>query len=337
MGIFRNFVDDNTFTHGDIPKLEGKLFWVGDKQRLYLERYCILLFLSTVIAAYGVLGDSTATVIGAMIIAPLMVPIVATAAALVMGDLKRAGHALLVVLGGVVGVIFVAFICGVMHTSVISFTSNLQITARVSPSLIDLIVALAAGIAGAFAISRDDVADSIPGVAISISLVPPLAVTGISLSQGRLDEASGSLLLFITNLLSILLAGGATLMLLGLSAASTDEMTQTIRRKAFAVIFFGTLLVAVPLAITSINVAQKSRLEYQARETAHEWLAQTGFDLIKLEVVRNRLELVITGSGEPPSLSEYGVNLRSNVDKETQIKLNVISTRAEQYPKQALE
>ena len=329
MGIVRAIIDDNKFTPGDIPKLEGKLFWEGAKRRVNIEKYAVLLFLSTIIATYGVLGDSTATVIGAMIIAPLMVPIVATAAALVMGDLNRAGRSCLLVVTGVIGVICVAFICGAMHPKVISFTTNTQIIGRVSPSLTDLIVALASGVAGAFAVSRDDVADSLPGVAISISLVPPLAVTGLTLSHGQVLEALGSLLLFITNFLSILLAGGATFMFLGLSAASAIEMNRSTRRKAFIGIVIGTLLVAVPLAISSFKVAQEGHLEYQAKVVARKWLDQTDFDLIKLDATKDRLELVITGSDDPPSLQEFSTELRAKINKDTQVRLKVISSRIE--------
>lgn len=70
--------------------------------------------------------------------------------------------------------------------------------------------ALASGVAGAFALSRDDIADSLPGVAIAISLVPPLRVVGLSLLAGEINAATGAMLLFITNFLAIILAGGAT-------------------------------------------------------------------------------------------------------------------------------
>ncbi len=122
MKILRDIIDDNRFKSGDIPKLEDKLFWEGAKCRINIERYAVLLFLSTIIATYGVLGDSTATVIGAMIIAPLMMPIIATAAALVMGDLERAGRSCLLVITGVIGVICIAMIHGVLHTGVILLT-----------------------------------------------------------------------------------------------------------------------------------------------------------------------------------------------------------------------
>jgi hypothetical protein len=93
MSLVKNIVNDNKFVSEDLSKLEEKLFWEGSKRRTSLERFAVFLLLSTVIATYGVLGDSTATVMRAMIIALLMIPIVATAAALVMGDLNRAGKA----------------------------------------------------------------------------------------------------------------------------------------------------------------------------------------------------------------------------------------------------
>jgi uncharacterized hydrophobic protein (TIGR00271 family) len=137
----------------------------------------VLLFLSTIIATYGVIGDSVATVIGAMIIAPLMRPIMATAAGLVMGEVRRAGNSFLVVLASVFGVVALAWLLTEINfATVISFDTNSQISGRISPRLIDLFTALAAGTAGAFAMSRDDVADSLPGVAIAVSLVPPLCV-----------------------------------------------------------------------------------------------------------------------------------------------------------------
>ena len=79
--------------------------------------------------------------------------------------------------------------------------------ARTAPRLVDLAAALATGLAGAFAIGRKDVSDTLPGVAIAISLVPPLTNAGILLSTGRADLAMGSLLLFVTNYFAILITG----------------------------------------------------------------------------------------------------------------------------------
>lgn len=151
---------DNKFTSADLPEFESKLFFEGDETQRYLVRFSILLFLSSVIATQGVIEDSTATVIGAMIIAPLMTPIVATTAAILMGNAQRAWSSFLLVVGGAIGVIIVSAGFGIIAIHIVDVTGNSQIEARVFPRLIDLIIALAAGTAGAFAICRSDIADS---------------------------------------------------------------------------------------------------------------------------------------------------------------------------------
>jgi len=217
MGALSRIFRENEFTVEELPAFEKKLFFEGARQRPYLVRFTVLLFLATVIASGGIVTNSTATVIGAMIIAPLMTPVMATAAAFVVGSMDRAARSLLLVAAGVALVITVSWLTGNVHTGVISYTNNPQITERVSPNLMDLIIALAAGAAGAFAMSRDDIADSLAGVAISISLVPPLCVVGIALSDGHWTSSLGALVLFLTNFLSILLAGGGVLATLGLA------------------------------------------------------------------------------------------------------------------------
>ena len=329
MGIFRNIIDDNRFTPEDVPDFEGKVFFEGVKRRVNRERFAVLLLLSTVIATYGVIGDSTATVIGAMIIAPLMTPIMATAAGLVMGDMRRAGRSILMVILGVSAVIFTAWLIGsFLSTAIISFTDNTQITSRVSPTLTDLAVALASGAAGAFAMSRSDVADSLPGVAISIALVPPLAVVGLALAGGEWSDATGAFLLFLTNFLSILLAGGGTFALLGLSAASTSELVGSARRKAFIYIAIGTLLVAIPLGITSYSVARESKIEIQTKELAQEWLQDTTFVISRIEANGNLVTVVISGFGAPPPIGDLGEDFQQLLGSNMKIKLRVVPSQS---------
>jgi len=333
MGLLANIVQDNKFTSSDIPPFEEKLFFEGAKHRAHLERFAVLLFLSAVIATYGVLGDSTATVIGAMIIAPLMIPIMGTAAGLVMGDMKRAVQAIIVVILGIAGTIGTAwFIAMFLNTTVISFTSNSQIVSRVSPNLTDLCVALACGAAGAFAMSRSDVADSLPGVAISISLVPPLSVVGIALSQAQWNDAWGAMLLFLTNFLSILLAGGGTLALLGLSAASTKQLDLTARRKAFLYIFIGVVIVTIPLGITSFQVAQESKEEVEAQQFTQQWLDQSDYEVSDIDAQGNQIVIVITGSGPLPPLPDSSSDLRKMLGPNGQLELNVVPSLVLFYP-----
>ncbi len=264
MGVWSSLVGHNTFRAEDVPPFEAKLFFEGATARRKYEQFAILLFLAAVIATAGIVSNSTATVIGAMIIAPLMTPIMATTAALTMGQTRRAGRALILVGIGVGFVVALSAFLGWLYTGVLDFATNPQITGRVSPTMVDLVAALASGAAGAYCMSREDISDSLAGVAIAISLVPPLCVVGLSLQAGRWDDASGALLLFVTNFLSILLAGGAVLAILGLSRAANASIVGPARRNAYVAIALATLVVCVPLATTGRQATATSSASSRA-------------------------------------------------------------------------
>ena len=331
MSAFNEILRDNRFTPEDLPNFEKKLFFKGPHLRPFLVRFTVLLFLSTVIAAFGVINDSTATVIGAMIIAPLMTPIMATAAAIVMGKMDWSLRALLLVALGVLLVIIVSFLIGALVNAIsfISFTQNSQITSRISPRLSDLCIALASGTAGAFAMSRDDIADSLPGVAISISLVPPLCVAGIGLSAGQWSSAWGAMLLFLTNFFSILLAGGAVLALLGLGSVATKNLQGHRRRRSFLIIALGVMAVSLPLAATSINLARETRTEYWTIQTAREWLQQSGYEPVSIDAHGSLVRLAIFGEGELPPLSELESAIESRIRYPVKVDLVIVPVQRE--------
>lgn len=324
MGTWDKIIHDNRFSAKDVLPFENKLFHEGARRRMYLERFSVLLFLATVIATIGVLGDSTATVIGAMIVAPLMTPIMATAAALIMGNMRRAINSLILVGAGVAGVILLSALMGALYTGVISFTENAQILGRISPRLIDLIAALASGAAGAFCLSRDDIADSLPGVAISISLVPPLCVVGISLSAGEIDAAMGALLLFVTNFLSIILAGGGVLALLGLNKAAMVEVRGTARRNAFIVVIVAVLLVMIPLMATGLKVTREAVTEIQSQRTAIEWAADSDYDIRIVRVTGDTVYIAIVGHGSPPVFADLVTAVQENVGRPVTVELEIV-------------
>ena len=140
--------------------------------------FFVLLIISTVIATVGLIENSAATVIGAMIIAPLMDPIVSLAFGLSTHNIKLIRQSLILI---TLGASIVVFTSGLIYQLLdIDFIDS-QILSRTSPNLIDLSVAIAAGIVGAFAQSRSRLASSMAGVAIAVALVPPLCVTGIGI------------------------------------------------------------------------------------------------------------------------------------------------------------
>jgi uncharacterized membrane protein len=197
--------------------------------------------------------------------------------------------------------------------------------------LLDLFAALAAGAAGAFAMSREDVADSLPGVAISISLVPPICVVGVALAQGEWIAAWGAMLLFSTNFLSILLAGGGVLAALGLSAAATKQLHVDRRRRGFFFVVLGVLLITVPLGATSFRVFGEGRAERATRRLAQEWLDERSYEINQVDADGNQVTLIIHGSGDRPALSELGTQLGASLDRSVEMKLIVVPSEREVY------
>lgn len=332
MSFLRDFINDNQFTVDDLSAFRNRLFFEGAKRRVNLEQFTALLLLSTAIATYGVIGDSVATVIGAMIIAPLMRPIMATAASLVMGDMKRAGRSLWMVVISVAGVIGLAWLLAeISAAKAINFEINSQIVGRVSPRLIDLYAALWSGAAGAFAMSREDIADSLPGAAIAISLVPPLCVVGIGLAEREWSAVGGAMLLFVTNLLSILLAGSVVLALLGLSKAAVKQLEPHARRKAYLFVAVAVILVVIPLGTTSLRVYQQRLLERETIVLAHQWMADTEYDIRQVDVTDDQVILAIYGSGDRPELSELGDQLNTLHDRPINLRLIITPSEQEDY------
>ena len=193
--------------------------------------FFVLLALSTAIATFGLLANSAPAIIGAMIIAPLMTPIMGLSYGVVRISWAQIMRSAITVLLGVVVVLAISFFSARYIEIKVAGTEMLS---RAFPSLLDLGVAMAAGAAGAYASSRESIRNSVAGVAISVSLVPPLAVAGIGLALGRkatadvglsfrevglfaggTDMAVGALVLFLTNLAAIVVVAGIVMTVQG--------------------------------------------------------------------------------------------------------------------------
>jgi uncharacterized hydrophobic protein (TIGR00271 family) len=331
MQPFKNIIADFKLDRTDLPRIRRQLYYGGPDARQSLERFALLMFFATLIASYGVIADSTATVIGAMLIAPLMTPVLATSAAVVTGDMRSAGFSMLVVIGGVLGAIAVALWIGLTYRSgIIDVNTNSQITSRVAPSLVDLYAALGAGAIGAIASSREDIADSLPGAAIAIALVPPLSVVGLSLSEAAWGEAWGAMLLFLTNFFAILIAGSAVFAVLGLSSAATGHLVGHSRRRAFELIALGAILVVLPLAATSQRTVTEARKRNHVTRAAQEWLTNTDFDLVSASLGPDGILIEIKGEGEPPPVSQLADEIRERTDAEATVKLEILPLQRKQ-------
>lgn len=210
--------------------------------------YYVLIVLSCLIATAGLIQGSAAVIIGAMIIAPLMTPILAASLAIIWGDLVLLRTALFSIVKGVALAIVISALIAVAvplpHLSA-------EIISRTRPSVFDIIVALAAGALAAYGYANRRVSNALVGIAIAVALMPPLCTIGIGV--GRLDRsvALGASLLFAINLVAISLAGAIVFWLMKIHPVKA-EGEEVKRRALWQIVLSGVVLagLAVPVAFS---------------------------------------------------------------------------------------
>jgi uncharacterized hydrophobic protein (TIGR00271 family) len=290
------------------------------------SRFWLLLVLSAVIASAGVIGNSTATVIGAMIIAPLAIPIQGVAVALAGGELRELlWSARTVLLAGLV-VVGLGALVAVVLPELVPLEANGQITGRVSPTIVDLLAAAATGLVGALAIARRDIGDVLPGVAIAISLVPPLTVVGITAAGGEWDDALGALLLFATNVLAMIVIGGIVYSLLDLLPAQPGAPRMR-RRPVYAVVAGAGIVVLLALAAATVNAVQLDDRRTAARDVAAPWAERNGEALETVRFQGETLVIVVEGDGNGSADTELLTLLDGAVPSGTPVEVNRVPGR----------
>jgi uncharacterized hydrophobic protein (TIGR00271 family) len=286
----------------DTKQMRDAVFFEGPDVRQRSSRYWILITLASIIAAAGVAADSTATVIGAMIVAPLMTPVLGTMLSVVLADRSNLTRSLLHVAGGAAVAIAIGWLVGVLVVDPVVAETNSQVAQRVHPKLIDLFAALATGAVGSVALVRRDISDTLPGVAIAISLVPPLSVVGFTFEAGKLGQSLGASLLFLTNVAAILGSGTVVMALYGihrLGALTAGPEHRTInRRNAVIAIVAMIVVVSIPLAATSLTVIRDTSREARTLAAARSFGDAVGWSTGNV-TTRNGVVLVHM-EGPPP-------------------------------------
>ena len=264
------------------------------------SNYYLLLFLSGAIATFGLLSGSSATVIGAMIVAPLMGPITGIAFALIMANrrlLRRASLSL--TLGSLLTVLTAATIA--YFVGIEALTG--EISARTQPTLLDLGVALAAGAAGALAKSRRGISDALPGVAIAVALVPPLSVVGIGLAFGSPTVFFGSLLLFLTNLVGIIFSGGVVFLALRYGSVARAK-----RGMAIAIVTLVGLGVPLSLSFQDLSIEKQARISIGKTIRQSEAFAESHIRALSVQREGDRLIVDLNVEAVPGSISHEQVD-----------------------------
>jgi len=175
--------------------------------------FFIMLLASTVIAVIGLILDNPSVIVGSMLVAPFLSSVLSISLGVVFADFALLRRSLFIAFKSAVVAIAAAALFAVFISVPEGY--NAEILSRVSPSLPYLYVAIAAGIAASFALVKPNLAEFLVGVAVSVSILPPLAVTGIGLASLDGAVALGSFQLFIVNLLGIIFAGVVVFSLMG--------------------------------------------------------------------------------------------------------------------------
>jgi uncharacterized membrane protein len=169
---------------------------------------------------------------------------------------------------------------------------------------VDLIAALATGSVGSVALARSDISDTLPGVAIAISLVPPLAVVGLTLHSGAPHEALGALLLFATNVAAILASGIVVMALYRVSWVSGQLAAPGFHRPVAVVLIAAALgAVLVPLWIDSDRINQTTVRQTDVQAVAEHWASAAGWSVVDVSATGARVLVDVAGPAPAPGLS----------------------------------
>ncbi|MGC9318835.1 MAG: TIGR00341 family protein [Armatimonadota bacterium] len=301
--------------------------------------FYVMVALSTVIAAYGLIINSAAVVIGAMLVAPLMGPIFGIALALSSGNRRLLWTAIQSEALGILLAVGVAAVIGLVPLRLPPDTEWLM---RTQPTLFDLAIALASGLAGAYALVDERVSPALPGVAVAVALLPPLAACGLSLATMRWEMAAGAMMLFTANFFAIQLASAAVFSLFGMlrvqrrrrRAAQDDgaDVGDFLRR--FWPSIAALIVVGWFLGRTMLGLIAHERLAGRIEETlAREVETSAGARVSEFDFQRQSGKLRVTATVmtprafEPPQVEDAEEALQEALNRDVHLIIRSLISR----------
>ena len=294
--------------------------------------FYLLVILSTSIATLGLITDSPAVIIGAMLVAPLMSPLIGIGLASITGATSLLKKAIQALLRGAFLAILLSALVTLINTylPIISFQSLPgEVIARTRPTPIDLVIALSGGLAAAYAMTQPNISAALPGVAIATALMPPLCTVGIGLALSRIDVAVGAFLLFLTNAVTIAFAAVLVFFLRGFGASPKIGQARLPRSLIFSATL--TLLLFIPLNYYSIRFFREAAENRQIQAVVQDEVHQLGnTEVVELNFNRldDTLEIEITVRTGRQLRYEQVVGLQEAIveklDRSVSLKINQI-------------
>ncbi|WP_234983414.1 DUF389 domain-containing protein [Demequina sp. NBRC 110053] len=296
------------------------LFEHDDNVKRY-SKFWALMILSSALAAAGILTESLPALIGAMIISPFITPMTGVMLATVLTQRRNTLRSVALVLAGAASAVGVSVLIGLLTGSEVSAATNPLVADRVTSDMFDLVVGLLTGVVAAIALVRDDISNSVPGVAIAVTLVPALAVAGLTLQSGQHAQAWDALVLFGANAVATLATGTVTMAVLGVRASLTlgepagsasegvprddprhgDESTWS-RVVALSAV---ALVIAAPLAISAVHLRAEQTTQDTVDGTSRAWAESVGVEYIGMDA--SGPDLVVNFEGSQPLPSPGGL------------------------------
>lgn len=290
-----------------------ELFKVLKENSETKSAYLVLMILSTILATFGLFANSSPVVIGAMILAPLMAPIIS----LSMGVLRQNKKLILNSAYTVAIGLILSFICAVLITLITPLHhANAEITARIRPNLLDLGIAVVSGIAGAYAHAREEVAKTLAGVAIAVALVPPLAVSGIGLGWGDFNIFTGAFLLLMTNLAGIILAAAVTFLVLGFSPFRLAQ-------KGLVVSTILVILVSLPLALGFNRIVKENRIINRLNDWEVEGVVLRDINILSINPLSLSLRVISETPLDNNDIDLLKTKLEERLNEEVDLEITM--------------
>lgn len=298
----------------------AQLYFEGSERGPFLSRFVTMLGLSVLLAALGLARNSGPVVIGAMLVSPLTTPLMGLCASLVMGWPRRQLESILIVAAASLLGVGLGWLAMVLIPEPETLTiQSQQLLARTDPRLLDLAIALVAGAAGAYVLVRREAIGALPGVAIAVSLVPPLTAVGMMLELGEARLAADALLLYVTNLAGIVLAGSVVLLLAGVRPQLPARGTSRQAKLGIGIAVLAAVAVAYPLQVATRHGVNEAVDQDDATRAAEDWVAGTELEVSNVKVTEDSVHLDVRGPERPPPIKPLARELAREFEQEVEL------------------
>ncbi len=298
---------------------ESLITFAHDKSQLTLQYFLLVVF-SAVISSLGLMLDNVAVIVGAMVIAPVLGPILAITIGIVLGDIKLIRKGISAEIFAVVIAIVIGALVGLFIPNV-GITNSLRV--RMYPTIADLIIAMAAGAAGAYILLKGQLESGLVGVMVAASLIPVMSTIGIGISFGHSSMILGAGLLLIGNYLSLLLANIVVFYFKGLKPQIWyKHKARKIIKKSLVFIVVAVLLISVPLGILTVYQFYTEKPVEKIRDIINNHLVDDwNYRIDKINIKGNLIEVYLFA--EKDFNKELLITIKNEIQRNLKNEYNI--------------